>query len=263
MQLMKNEETYDPAYQQALYEAEQRHFWFSARNRLITNVVQRSLRQFSDDSRILELGCGNGNVLQVLIDAASASRVSGMDLFMDGLRFANRRVSCGLVQADLHQPPFGRCFSVVGMFDVLEHMPDDLQVLKDVGEMLAPLGRLVLTVPAYPALWSYFDVAAKHARRYTHQSLTDVLNRAGYEVLQISYFMTLTFPLVWLNRRLAGKVQTPAVDAGLDERVVDELRIIPVLNDVAAMALRLEADWVGHGRHLPFGTSLMAVARQA
>lgn len=262
MSHLENEDTYDPAYQQALYRAEQRHFWFSARNRLIANVVRRSLQQLPADSRILELGCGNGNVLQVLIDAASARRVSGMDLFMDGLRFACHRVTCGLVQADLHQPPFGRCFSVIGMFDVLEHMPDDLQVLQDVGQMLAPEGRLVLTVPAYPSLWSYFDVAAKHARRYTQHSLTAVLNRAGYEVLHTSYFMAMTFPLVWLTRRLAGKAGPgPSVDA-LDERVVDELRIIPVLNDVAAAALRLEAGWVGRGRRLPFGSSLMAVARR-
>ena len=101
-----HEDTYDPAYQEALFAAEQRHFWFVVRNRLISRVVRRTLGDLPTGSRVLELGCGNGNVLQVLMNAASAERVTGMDLFIDGLHFARRRVDCGLVQGDLHTPPF-------------------------------------------------------------------------------------------------------------------------------------------------------------
>jgi SAM-dependent methyltransferase len=257
----ENESTYDPAYQEALYTAEQRHFWFLARNRLIRRVVRRCLVQLPPAVRLLEIGCGNGNVLQVLMETVSTARVTGMDLFIDGLRFAHRRVVCGLVQGDLHRPPFGRSFALLGMFDVLEHLPDDLQVLRDLEQMLAPGGVLVLTVPAFPSLWSYFDEAAHHARRYTRQSLTATLQTAGYEVQQVSYFMALTFPLVWLTRRLAKKDTRPPAQE-LDERVVNELRIVPVLNELAAAALSLEAAWVGAGHHLPFGTSLLAVARK-
>ncbi len=184
-----------------------------------------------------------------------------MDLFIDGLHFARRRVDCGLVQGDLHTPPFREAFSLVGMFDVLEHMPDDHLVLTDLRKMLADDGRLVITVPAYPSLWSYFDVAAKHARRYTQESLRAVLEATGYEVQQVSYFMALSFPLVWLTRRLAKNDPLPEAEA-LDERVVSELRIVPVVNGLAAAALSLEARWVGTGHQLPFGTSLMAVARK-
>ena len=256
-----HEDTYDPAYQEALFAAEERHFWFVARNRMISRVVRRCLGELPAGSRVLELGCGNGNVLQVLIDAASAARVTGMDLFIDGLHFARRRVGCGLVQGDLHTPPFREAFSLVGMFDVLEHMPDDHLVLTDLRKMLADDGRLVITVPAYPSLWSYFDVAAKHARRYTQESLRAVLEATGYEVQQMSYFMALSFPLVWLTRRLAKNDPLPEADA-LDERVVSELRIMPVVNGLAATALSLEARWVGSGHKLPFGTSLVAVARK-
>lgn len=255
-----NKDTYDPAYQQALFDAEERHFWFVARNRLISRVVRRCLDDLPQDSRVLELGCGNGNVLHALVDVASAGRVTGMDLFIDGLHFARRRVGCGLVKADLHTPPFREAFALLGMFDVLEHMPDDHLVLTDMRQMLADDGRLLITVPAYPSLWSYFDVAAKHARRYTRVSLTAVLEATGYEVQQVSYFMALTFPLVWLTRRLAKDEPLPEDD--VDERVVDELRIVPVLNGIVAALLSLEARWVGAGHRLPFGTSLMAVARK-
>jgi len=255
-----HKDTYDPAYQQALFDAEERHFWFLARNRLISRVVRRCLNDLPQGSCVLELGCGNGNVLHALVDAASAGRVTGMDLFIDGLHFARRRVDCGLVQADLHTPPFREAFALLGMFDVLEHMPDDHLVLTDLRQMLADDGRLLITVPAYPALWSYFDVAAKHARRYTKESLTAVLEATGYEVQQVSYFMALTFPLVWLVRRLAKDEPLPEDD--VDERVVDELRIVPVLNGIVAALLSLEARWVGAGHRLPFGTSLMAVARK-
>ena len=67
-----------------------------------------------------------------------------------------------------------------GLFDVLEHIPDDAGSLGGVHRLLAPGGgRLYLTVPAYPWLWSPEDELSGHCRRYTLAGLRRVVERAG------------------------------------------------------------------------------------
>src|SRR5204863_103930 len=79
-----------------------------------------------------------------------------------------------------------------GMFDVLEHIEDDLGALRAVRTILRSGGHLFLTVPAYNLLHSEDDVAAGHFRRYTVSSLTRVLREAGF---QIAYSGHLFGPL--------------------------------------------------------------------
>ena len=124
--------SYDPVYFSPLFEIEERHFWFRARNRIIGSLVEAETSQYPEGYRVLEIGCGTGNVLQLLENICRNGRVIGMDLFHEGLEFARRRVSCSLVQGDLHDSPFATQFQIVGMFDVLEHLSDDREVLQDV-----------------------------------------------------------------------------------------------------------------------------------
>jgi 2-polyprenyl-3-methyl-5-hydroxy-6-metoxy-1,4-benzoquinol methylase len=105
-------------------------------------------------------------VLRFLEKSCPGGRVTGMDLHGEGLKYARRRVQCPLVQGDVSFPPFGKTFHVVGTFDVIEHIPDDRHILRDLWKLLDHRGTLLLTVPAHPYLWSYFDEAAGHCCRY-------------------------------------------------------------------------------------------------
>ena len=256
------EQSYDPEFFSPLFDTEERHFWFRARNRLIMAMLKGILPQLPEDYRLVEIGCGTGNVLRVLEPLCGAAHISGMDLFMEGLRFARRRVSCALVQADLQAPPFGRKVEVVGMFDVLEHLENDGEVLEQVAKLIIPGGWLLLTVPAFMELWSYFDVASHHARRYRRKELTGKLESAGFEVQQISYTMLLAFPLVWLQRHLSGVTtkHEEMDEVRVHDRAMRDLRIVPVINEILAFLLSLEAPLVAGGVSLPFGSSLIAIA---
>jgi len=208
-------------------------------------------------------------VLRVLERVCRGGAVIGMDLFAEGLRYARLRASCPLVQGDIHANPFGRQFELVGMFDVLEHLPDDMQVLRDLHGMLAPGGALLLTVPAHQSLWSYFDEASHHRRRYEQAGLHAKLKRAGYEVEYMTQYMMSIFPLVWAGRRLASltrRQEGRADGAGRAKRThqlaVDELRVRPGVNGALAWVLSRETRFIAGRRHLPVGTSLLAVARK-
>ena len=120
---------------------------------------------------------------------------------------------------------------------------------------------LLLTVPAHQSLWSYFDEAAHHCRRYSPRDLRNKVEKANFQVEFLSPFMACIFPLVWIYR----KARRHRPDAGRDiaaEETRDEFRIVPLVNPILTALLTLEARWVGRGGRLPIGTSLVVVARK-
>ena len=256
--------SYDPSYFAPLFAIEDRHFWFRARNRVISTLVSQITAGLASGYRVLEVGCGTGNVLRVLEQACPRGLVVGMDLFAEGLQYARQRMSCPLVQGDMHAPPFGTPFDLIGLFDLLEHLPDDVQVLSNLHVMLAPEGALLLTVPAHPSLWSYFDEASHHCRRYELAELESKLIRTGYRVEYLTQYMVSIFPMVWLGRRLAALFdRRPAGDASCTHDLASrDLRIVPVVNDLLAWLLAQEARVIARRCLLPIGTSLLAVGRK-
>jgi SAM-dependent methyltransferase len=250
---------YDPSHFARLVAVEDRHFWFRARNRIISLLARQAVTEFAAGYRVLEVGCGDGNVLRFLEKACPDGVVAGMDYFREGLAYARGRCSCPLVQGDLRLPPFGKTFHLIGMFDVLEHLPDDRQVLRDLWRILDAQGRLMLTVPAGPALWSAFDEASGHCRRYRKEELEQKLRECGYIVEYLTPYMAGIYPLVWLSRRF-GKRSGPGEMARAVER---DLRVIPLLNGMLSVVLSQEIRWIRRRRRLPIGTSLLALARKA
>jgi SAM-dependent methyltransferase len=212
--------------------------------------------------RVLEVGCGNGNVLRVLEQVCDRGEVIGLDLFAERLRYARQRVRCQLVQADIYDWPFHSPFNLIGMFDVLEHLPDDRQVLRQLHQALAPGGCLVLTVPAHRGLWSYSDVFAQHYRRYAPADLSQALGECGFVVEYLTQFMMVLYPLMWLGRRLAAWIQPCAEGARDRDLFLRELRIVPVFNGMLTWLLAWEAGRIARQKRLPLGTSLLAIARK-
>ncbi len=210
---------------------------------------------------VLEVGCGTGNVLRALQQACPDGRVVGLELWFDGLRFAGKRSGALLVQGDVRKYPFGKRFDLIGMFDVLEHVPEELETLYALREALTPDGRLILTVPAHQYLWSYFDEAAHHCRRYSPAEIRARVRDAGFHVEFISQFMACTFPIVWLWRKVSGSRQRGGSD-NAKTLAAREFRIVPVINGVLTILLKLEALWLSRGHRLPIGTSLIVVARK-
>ena len=151
---------YDPRHFEVLAALEAQHFWFRARNALIV----RALRQhFPNAASYLEIGCGTGFVLEAVSAAFPAIAVSGSEIFTEGLRFAaarNPRVN--LFQMDATRIPFSAAFDVIGAYDVLEHIDDDAQVVKELYRATRRGGGAVLTVPQHPWLWSAQDEVAHH-----------------------------------------------------------------------------------------------------
>jgi SAM-dependent methyltransferase len=255
--------SYDPAFFARLFAIEDRHFWFRTRNRAIAAAVHQVIASFPSGYGVLEVGCGTGIVLRLLEQVCRDGVVIGMDPFPEALEFARQRTSCALVQGDAHAPPFVDPFHLIGLFDVLEHLCDDVDVLHTLRTMLVPGGALVLTVPAQMSVWSYFDEASHHCRRYSRETLATVLRAAGFDVEYVSHFMTVLLPLLWTARRVGGRLRRPESrsSADTDELAMRELTVVPGINAALAWGLGLESLAVARRWRLPIGASLIAVAR--
>jgi SAM-dependent methyltransferase len=256
-------ESYDPDFFARLADIEDRHFWFASRSRVIASIMARVTRGLPPRYRVLEVGCGIGTILRVLEKTCRDGLVIGMDLFAEGLMHARQRSSCLVVRGDVHALPFRSAFHVIGLFDVLEHLPDDDAVLRGLRELLVPDGALVLSVPAHRCLWSHFDEAAHHCRRYEPAELRRKLNLAGYDVEHLTHCLATLFPLTWVWRRLAAMTTGRPGDAGRARTLaLRELRVVPILNECLRFLLDQELRLIAARRSLPIGTSLIAVCRR-
>ena len=134
-----------------LLELESGNFWFKARNNIILWSIQRF--RSHDHSVYLEIGCGTGYVLSAISNSLSQMTIFGTEIFVSALSYAQNRVPCAfLFQADARKIPFVSHFDLIGAFDVLEHIADDVYALRQMHTALRPNGVLFLTVPQHPWL---------------------------------------------------------------------------------------------------------------
>lgn len=247
-------EGFDPALFGKLAALEERNFWFRARNRLIIWALQRHCAGFGN---FLEVGCGTGYVLQGVAAAFPGAHVTASEAQTAGLRFAAERVpGARFMQMDARRMPFEREFDAIGAFDVIEHINEDEAVLAQMHRALLPGGSLLLTVPQHPFLWSEYDVRAHHVRRYTAGELRQKLARAGFGIVRMTSFVTVLLPLMMLSRL------TRRTDAA-DYDPLAELRMGGMTNALFERALDAERLLIRAGLSLPFGGSLLAVARRS
>ena len=252
--LAKTNDNWDAEFFAHLAENEQRHFWFRARNRLIIWALRRF---FPHARNFLEIGCGTGFVLHGLRRAFPRLNLAGSDIYSEGLAFAqNRLPDVPLFQMDARQMPFDDEFDVIGAFDVLEHIEEDLDVLLQMHRAARPGGGVIITVPQHRFLWSVVDDFSYHKRRYAHRELVNKLRTAGFKVVRVSSFVTTLLPVMLLSRLKQPK-------SVKEFNPTSELRIARATNAILETALEAERFAIQSGFSLPFGGSLLAVARRS
>lgn len=132
---------YDPQFFAKIAAVENEHFWFAARNRIIKAAIETVIRDLPRGYRLLEVGCGTGVVLRQLVDVCHGGEVMGMDLFPEAVAFATARAGCPVIVGDILNPPALGQFDIVTIFDVLEHLPNDDQIVAGLNRVLKPGGR--------------------------------------------------------------------------------------------------------------------------
>lgn len=166
---------------------------------------QRILRQLRDmhPCDVIEIGCGAGMLLQEL--SMRGFHCEALETSPQARELIDRLTKKGGHAISVHDTPevswAGR-FPLVMAFEVLEHIKDDVEAMKQWASWLAPRGTLLMSVPAHPRLWSAADEWAGHYRRYRKSDLIRVVTAAGLEIEHIECF---GFPLGNLTERMQAR----------------------------------------------------------
>jgi len=235
-----------------LLDIDEHHWWYRGRRRIIRAELDRL--PLPAGARVLDAGCGSGRTLE---DLRKYGQVSGIELSPDAAEQARRRgeqfeVQIGRVE---ELPWEDGTFDLITCLDVLEHVEDDVVGMRELRRVCKPGGWLLLTVPAYPALWSLHDEVNHHHRRYTRATLRAAARAGGWQIERVTSFNGLLLaPAAAV--RLAQRRRQATNDYRADVQIGPEW-----LNSVLERPLQLEARWLSRGRTIPLGLSLMALLR--
>ena len=247
----------DASVYEQFAELEENHFWFRGRRAIFTTLMEQALGT-SGDLDLLEIGCGPGGMLDML---RPFGRVHALDIAHDSMRFCKSRGFDRVMTASGHALPIADdSFDFVGLFDTIEHIPDDAGVLREVRRILKPGGTVFISVPAYQMLFSQNDRLVHHCRRYTRGQLNRLLRETGFQPMKATYFNAFLFPLI-LPAVLTVKLKERLF--GLPENQTNLSHPFP------EWIHAFFAWFMGSEKHLlrnmsfPFGHSLIAIARPA
>lgn len=232
-------------------EVEDAMWYYRALHRHVT----RSLSRQSDaTARVLDAGCGTGGLLRKLHETQPAWRLTGLDFSPLACELARERTGGEVVQGSVAALPFADAtFDAVVSCDVVCQVTEPATAIREFHRVLKPGGTVVLTMPAYQWMYSYHDKEVGNLRRYTRGEVNRLLRASGFAILAGTYWNTLLFPLAVLRRRIFPP-PVPTSDVGLFPAPVET-----VFNCLMAM----EHGWLGLGASLPFGNSVLTVARKS
>jgi SAM-dependent methyltransferase len=228
------------------------HWWYRGRRRIIRAELDGL--ELPPGARLLDAGSGSGQLLELLSEFGTPT---GVDPDPDCIACAAGR-GYEAVRAGLPELPFADgTFAACTCLDVLEHLPDDRAALEELARVTEDGGLLLVTVPAYEALWSEHDEVNEHLRRYRARDLRRLAAGSGWAVERITYFNTLLLPPAAVVR-LAHRFRRHPTGARTSELELTP----PALNRALEVPLRLEAALLRAGGRLPAGLSLLAVLRR-
>lgn len=235
------------------FEVEQYSFWFRHRNRCITAMLKR----FPPAGAVFDIGGGNGFVTVAVRDMGFEAVL--VEPSIVGIQNAVARGLSPVICATLEDAGFRpQTLPAVGLFDVVEHIDDDVSFLSIIQRLLVPNGRLYVTVPAYNILWSDEDDYAGHHRRYTRHTLIRALEGAGFHIEYITYiFAMLPLPIFVLRSLPCRLGLRRGISVEQERREHRQMK--GIIGRLVELFFEAELRAICSGSQVPFGSSCMAV----
>jgi SAM-dependent methyltransferase len=246
----------DPAEYANLAAVEQEHWYYSGKRRFVHDWILRARPPRPEDV-LLDCGAGTGLFAQ---EMESACQVLVLDDHEEALRLLRARFKPEQVLslAGGRVPLPDQSVEYVTALDVLEHVPDDAAVVREFHRLLKPGGIAVVTVPAGMALWSDWDVALHHFRRYDRRQLRALFPHAAWRIEHVNYTNIVAYPAVWAVRKWRGlrqKAGRPPASPGRSEDRIPPRWLNAMLRSLFIGLARWRVP-------MPLGVSLVLVAQR-
>lgn len=235
-----------------LFQVEESHWWYVGRRRIIQGLVERICATLNNPHpSILDVGCGTGANLKML---AAYGKAEGVDISPQAVEFCRQRGLDSVKLGAAENLPYDDdSFELVTALDVIEHLDDDVDGLREMRRVLRHDGRILLFVPAFMFLWGVQDDVSNHRRRYTLPSLLKAVAAAGFSVEWSSYANISFFLPVLVVRSLMRRLGLrAATEYGIN---------ISLLNGPFAQLFATERFILKRGK-IPFGVSAICIARR-
>lgn len=229
-----------------LYRVEDRHWW----HRQKRLVIHQLIRQYCPvPGKVLDVGCGSGKFLLELKQLGW--QTDGADTVLA----QSRKRGLTIKQADLQTQslPFPKnYFDLVVCLDTLEHMRDDKRLVKEMAQVTKTKGIIIISVPAYSWLFSYWDKMLGHFRRYRKKTLLRAIPKDQLKIKFISYY----FSFLLLPAMLVRLIKVAVRQKQRSDFTTDPLPIFS--HALVSLFGRLELIWLKRFT-IPFGLSLVGV----
>lgn len=243
----------EPIEYERMHAVEDRMWWFRGLHANALAAWAAADREKRVAGPTLDAGCGTGGLLTRFAAEHPGAEALGLDVDPRAAELARRKSGAAVTLGSVNELPFDDA-SLGAMFsmDVMCHRAvDPAAALREAARCLKSGGALILNLPAYPWLLSAHDVQVHNARRFTRPQVRDMLRAAGLVASRVTYWNAALFPLMVLRRKLLPS------DSGSDV----QLYPAPV-EALFRAALAAERALIGLGLDLPFGGSILAVARK-
>ena len=233
-------------------------FWVHSRNRLFKTIVYDHLAS-TGKTKFLEIGCGVGSFIRQIFDNEKL-QITGSEIYLKGLLYAKKNLpNVDFIQFDVTQGKIDEQFDMITAFDVIEHVENDVAAISNINQMLRSGGVLIITVPQHMFLWGKLDEIVKHKRRYSRRELMGKLTQNGFQISYWTSFLFVLFPLMVISRLFdKGRDQSHADEMALEKRV----KFSDALNSVFDLFMRIDEALIRAGLSLPFGGTLLVVAKK-
>lgn len=237
---------------ESCFQLEDKSFWFRHRN----NCILAAVEMYSASQQFFDIGGGNGFVSAALQNAGK--EVVLIEPGQEGCFNARQRnidnIICGLLEdIPLNKSSIGAC----GFFDVIEHIEDDLGLLKALYPLVKHDGEIYVTVPAYSFLWSQEDIDAGHYRRYSVRTIKDALHKAGFTTIYSTYLFSFLPVPIFFSRTFAYllKLKNKPVNHQKDHQSNKTGSIVEKMMDWELQCIR-------NKKSISFGSSCFIVAKK-
>jgi SAM-dependent methyltransferase len=234
----------------SLNGVEEGHWFYQAKREIARYWLDR-FGPIQPENLLVDCGAGTGRFAQ---EMSSHCRVLAIDDHAESLELAqdklgSERVRCG---SCTNLPLPDQSAEFVTALDVLEHIDNDSGAVAEIARILKTNGIAVITVPALAQLWSDWDIALQHFRRYSRTSLRATLSHPQLRITHLNYINVFALPGVWLARALQ-KVRRRGL------RFEDQIPPAP-LNALLRVLMRIPAcqNWLT----FPAGVGLLAVVQK-
>jgi len=244
-------------YYKEYYELERNHWWFVAREGILSNYIQQLINQEkrpSVDLKILNVGCGPGRSSEYL---SKFGKVTSIEYDKFCCEFASEKTGLEIINGSITELPFSdNSFDLVCAFDVIEHVEDDQLAINELKRVTKNESLILITVPAFMSLWSHHDVINHHFKRYKIKEVNQLFDSTnnGNKVFD-TYFNSFLFLPIYFFRKVSNllKLGQKRKGSGSDFEAFKP----GILNTILYKVMSFESGFINRKKKFPFGVSIL------